>query len=301
MHESPTIAVIIPVFNDVAGLERCLKALQKQTYPKELTDIIVVDNGSQADVAGCVARFADVRLIVEQQPGSYAARNRGLSAATSVLLAFTDADCQPQPEWLTAAAEALHAGRTDAVVGGDVELYPLDPERPTWTEIYELAVGFPQRFYIEKRNYSVTANLMTTRRVMDAVGPFDADLKSGGDKEWCHRAVRAGFPISFAPAARVLHPARRRFRQLVKKKLRQASGHLENASRGHARPVAYGIIMLKACAPPVMRMLRMRPMPQLSVVDRLERASIVWLIALALQGATAFELLRRALGKEAER
>ncbi len=301
MSESPLISVIVPVFNDPDGLTRCLRALRAQTHPQHKLQIIVADNGSHVDIKACVDNFAHVELVIETKPGSYAARNRALQVAEGTLLAFTDADCQPHPEWLANAAAALEFGALDAVVGGDVELFALDPHATTWTELYELSLGFPQRFYVEQRKYTVTANLVTTRRVFDRVGPFDAGLKSAGDKEWCGRAARAGFPILFAEDAVVRHPARREFAQLVGKKLRQASGQLGSASRKHSRVVAFTLVLLTACAPPILRMLRMRPMPNLGVLGRLRRLCIVWLMAVALQLVTVFELLRRAFGKPAER
>jgi hypothetical protein len=167
--------------------------------------------------------------------------------------------------------------------------------------VYELSLGFPQRFYVERRRYTVTANLVTTRRLMEAIGPFDAELTSGGDKEWCHRAVAAGFPIIYAERALVLHPARHDFQELVSKKLRQASGQLGHASHQHSRLVAYCVVLLKAGAPPIMRLLRMRPLPKLGVWSRLERLGVVWAMAIALQAVTVFELLRLAFGKQARR
>src|SRR3546814_5813595 len=62
--------------------------------------IIVVDNGS-SDATRKIARsYAGVELLEEPQPGSYVARNRGIERVRAPITAFTDADCEPAPDWL---------------------------------------------------------------------------------------------------------------------------------------------------------------------------------------------------------
>jgi glycosyltransferase involved in cell wall biosynthesis len=47
------ISVIIPVFNDAEPLKTCLEALENQTYPKDLYEVIVIDNASDENIEGC--------------------------------------------------------------------------------------------------------------------------------------------------------------------------------------------------------------------------------------------------------
>src|ERR1041384_5139232 len=93
------VSVIVPVWNDAERLGHCLHALEKQTYPAESYEVIVVDNGSTDSVACLVAAYGRARLVSEQRPGSYAARNTGLNLARGQVIAFTDADCLPAPDW----------------------------------------------------------------------------------------------------------------------------------------------------------------------------------------------------------
>src|SRR5262245_46024865 len=96
----PFVSVIIPVYNNPDGLRRCLHALEAQTYPKSRYEIIVVDNGSDTPPADMVRAFDRVTLLEEAVPSSYAARNRGLAQARGEVIAFTDSDCIPAPDWL---------------------------------------------------------------------------------------------------------------------------------------------------------------------------------------------------------
>jgi glycosyltransferase involved in cell wall biosynthesis len=71
----PFVSVVVPVWNDAARLSRCLDALEAQTYPAHLYEVVVVDNGSADALASAVAQRARCRVVVETRPGSYAARN----------------------------------------------------------------------------------------------------------------------------------------------------------------------------------------------------------------------------------
>ncbi|MEM8761253.1 MAG: glycosyltransferase family A protein, partial [Pseudomonadota bacterium] len=109
MSAPPGISVIIPVFNDAGGLARCLDALARQTDAAPF-EVIVVDNGSDPPLdPATLPALPSLRLIRETAPGSYAARNAGIAAARAAILAFTDADCRPRPDWLAAGHAAIDA------------------------------------------------------------------------------------------------------------------------------------------------------------------------------------------------
>ena len=223
-EDLPFVAVIIPAFNDAERLSACLHTLHHQTYPADRYEVIVVDNGSSDDVAGVCSAFSRVRCLSEPRPGSYAARNTGIAASDADVLAFTDSDCLPHPDWLETAVAQLATSPANGIVGGRVVVFPKNPLRWTAAELYECVFAFPQRQRIEEEHWSVTANLFVRRSVMEAVGPFDPDLKSGGDAEWCRRAHAAGHLIRYAEDARVDHPARASVGELLLKARRVAGG-----------------------------------------------------------------------------
>ena len=123
---SPSISVVVPCRGHANELKNCLRGLQQQTTTSPY-EIIVVDSASDQVVADVVAVFPSVRLVRSQSgllPGG--ARNLGAQNARGDYLAFTDADCIPEPGWLTAAIEAFNRGAT--VVGGSVlHAHPLNP------------------------------------------------------------------------------------------------------------------------------------------------------------------------------
>ena len=220
----PFVAVIVPVYNDAERLAKCLQALERQTYPADRHEVLVVDNGSSEDIAPACRPFVRVRCLHEPKPGSYAARNKGIACTEAEILAFTDSDCIPHRDWLENGVRRLIATPDCDLVGGNVTVFPKDRARRTAVELYESAFAFPQKRRIEESHWSVTANLFVRRRVIAAVGSFNDALQSGGDAEWGRRASAAGQRITYAEEARVDHPARASLGELLSKARRVGGG-----------------------------------------------------------------------------
>ncbi len=216
------ISVIVPVYLQWDLVPPLLDALAAQSLAPEAFEVILVDNGRD-EAVGRPAAPANVRLIRCTTPGSYAARNAGIAAARGRLLAFTDADCRPEPHWLGALVTAARE-EPDVIHAGRIKIRPQS-ESPNVYEIYEMVRGIPQERYVA-RGYGVTANLMVDRRIIEKCGPFDATRFSGGDAEFCRRAGRAGSPVRYAPGAVVEHLARADWEALATKTRRVRGGQL---------------------------------------------------------------------------
>jgi len=220
------VTVIVPVYEDLERLRLCLRLIAAQDYPRELIDVIVVDNASRTDLRPALpvgdSRF---RLIREEKKGSYAARNAGLALATGELVAFTDADCRPRPQWLSAAVAALTVADPPHAVGGAIHVVFRDGHDPsTGPEFYEVVHGFPQKSFVETEHFAATANLVVTRAALALVSSFDSDLQSGGDYDWGRRLYAAGGRLEYCEAAIVDHPSRATWRELTAKTVRVAKG-----------------------------------------------------------------------------
>src|SRR2546423_1697909 len=123
--EQPIVSVVIPVLNDEDILPLCLAAIEQQTLSRSDFEVIVVDNGSRRDVAQLLAgRFPRFRFLKEAHPGSYLARNAGAGKARGKLVAFTDADCVPDPNWLRNAAALFERHPGLAYLAGRIEVFP---------------------------------------------------------------------------------------------------------------------------------------------------------------------------------
>ncbi len=212
----PEAAIIIPHYNDVQRLVRCLEKLMPMVegvnadFPR--IEVVVADNGSTDSLDAVRAAHPDLRIVTEPARGAAAARNRGVAETTAPRLFFLDADCVPDPDWLRVALEV--APRAD-LVGGTVTLFDETPGPRSGAQAFETVFAFDNRGYIEEKGFSVTANLLTRRDVFAAVGDFVPGLSE--DLDWCHRARAAGYGLVHADALRVAHPTRSDWPALVGK------------------------------------------------------------------------------------
>lgn len=211
------ISVIVPHYNDLTRLDRCLASLTKQTMPADTFEVIVVDNNSPCGI-GRVLELASNRakVVVCTTPGAGPARNTGVTHAEGELLAFIDADCVANSDWLEHGISALTAPDNRAeIIGGQVDVSVRQNGSCSGSEAFEQVFAFDNRRYVEQEQFSVTANLFTTRHVFQSVGQFRTEVSE--DTEWCRRAVSKGYSLRFCSTARVAHPAREDWAQLLGK------------------------------------------------------------------------------------
>lgn len=223
----PFVSVIIPVYNDTKRLQICLAALEQQTYRPDCYEIVVVDNGSDPDqdVGAIATQCEHVVVIKELAPGSYAARNKGISVARGDVIAFTDADCIPSSTWLETGVNYLLENPDCGLVAGKIEMFFDDPDNVSVVELYDhVVMGFPQEEFVKRRKAGMTANIFTRKPVIDKVGIFRAHLKSQGDLEWGARVFEAGFQQIYAEDVCVAHPTRKSLREICRRTLRLAGG-----------------------------------------------------------------------------
>jgi glycosyltransferase involved in cell wall biosynthesis len=211
--ESLAVSVIMPHYNDLANLERCIAMLAAQTLPRSQFEIVVADNNSRCGLDEVRRVCGDAaRVIAAPIQGAGAARNAAVAASSGKILAFIDSDCRPSPTWLESGLAAVSAERP---VGGQVEVDCEDPANPTAVEAFERVFAFNVKRYIEQEGFAVTANMFVPRDIFERVGDFRPNV--GEDRDWGRRAVAAGYRWRFAPDVVVSHPARRDWAELTKK------------------------------------------------------------------------------------
>ncbi|MBN3518682.1 glycosyltransferase family 2 protein [Algoriphagus lutimaris] len=210
------ISVIIPVYQDWERLLTCLNALDKQENIDSIFEVIIVNNDPNDDYRPSEKFSFPIQFLTEPSPGSYSARNRGLTLAKGYGVLFTDSDCIPGPDWIFQAKNLLEKGEAD-LYGGLIEVFSHLENKFVK---FEKAFAFPNSFYVEHCNFSVTANLLVKKAVVDTIGGFNSSLLTGGDSEFCNRAVKAGFKINFSPLMSLKHPARTTWEEMKVKAIR---------------------------------------------------------------------------------
>ena len=99
LSRSPKVSVVVASYNGARTLKACLASLQRLNYPDY--EVLLVDDGSTDSTPQIAASYPDVRCLRhEKNLGLSAARNTGSVAAKGEIVAFTDADCRPDSDWL---------------------------------------------------------------------------------------------------------------------------------------------------------------------------------------------------------
>ena len=205
----PSISVIVPTYNRPGPLRSALDALAALDYPHRQLEVIIVDDGSSeplGDLVGPFQEMAPIQLLRQANAGPAAARNAGAGLATGTLLAFTDDDCRPAPDWLRALAEA-HTHQPDALLGGQT-LNAL-PDNAFSTASQLLIDYLYEYFTPESGHIPLVAsnNLALPAEGFHALGGFDEGfpLAAGEDRDLCARWHEAGHPFAHVPDATVHH------------------------------------------------------------------------------------------------
>lgn len=287
---APQLAVIIPHYNDPERLERCLAALAPQLAQHPEAEAVVADNASPCDLAPLIAAYPAVRFVTEPTKGAAAARNCGVRETTAPRIAFLDSDCVPNADWL---AMALKLAGTAGLVGGRVDTFDETPAPRSGAEAFETVFAFHQKDYVEKKGFSVTANLLTTRAVFEDVGPLIVGLSE--DMDWCFRATAKGHSLIYADDLAVSHPTRQDWPALAKKWKRTTleGFHLNGTSPG-ARVkwlLRAGVILASGPAhlPRVLGSDKLASKTErrrgAATLLRLRAARALWMLGQALRGA----------------
>ena len=200
-------SVIIPAYNAEAVLPRCLQALAHQTISQDQYEVIVIDDGSE-DRTSELARAEGVRVLTMQHMGPAAARNAGAKLAQADIIVFTDADCEPAPDFLERILEPF----STPAVSGARGVYR--------TQQKSLIARFIQLEYEERyrRISRVEARVGTVDALDTSYAAYRRDvfLDSGGfdtrfihaaveDHELSFRLAHEGHIFRFVPTAAVYH------------------------------------------------------------------------------------------------
>src|SRR5580700_10061065 len=192
------IAVVVPARNGGEGTAECVRACLAQTRPAD--ELLIVDNGSTDDTAA-MASAAGARVLTEPIRGSYRARNRGWRATTADIIAFTDVDCVPDPDWLAELAEPFNDPSV-AGVGGAIIQAELNSASQRWM-VERRFLDQAQNAAHEFLPFFATANVAYRRSVLEDLDGFDEAYLSGGDCDmsWRIQALGSGMLV-YRPTAR---------------------------------------------------------------------------------------------------
>ena len=223
---APFISVVICTRDRPEQIRKCLSRLARQKYPR--FEVVVVDNAPTSDalrkvVEGQAGEGAEFRYCVEPRPGLSWARNAGIAAAASDIIAFLDDDEEPDEFWLVGVAEGFaRSGRIGCVSGIVLPARLDNAVENLFEEIggHSKGRGFvretfsksgPQSPLWPLPPFGVGANMAFRREALDRIGGFDVALGAGtptggGEDTLAITLVMlCGYEVAYEPVALMWH------------------------------------------------------------------------------------------------
>jgi glycosyltransferase involved in cell wall biosynthesis len=195
--------------------ERLAKALNRWAAlaPKSSWELVLVDNGSTDATPEVLAeaqkRLPALRRAMEPRRGLGAARDHGWREARGAIIAFTDDDCYPSPDYVDQYVEAFRRSPDVGYMGGRILLWDESDARITVDYRDEAEEIAPYRFIPAGELHG--ANFAFRREALERVGGLDPELGAGTaffageDIDLVAAAAWAGFKGRFDPAPLVYH------------------------------------------------------------------------------------------------
>lgn len=223
MTQTANLTVGISTLERPGGVARCLDAILAGTaLPAE---IIVVDqsSGEATQVAVEQRRTGLVPIVYhrQQRRGLSASRNAVLARASCPVIAVTDDDCVPSPQWITAIDRAFRSPAAPDVVTGRV--LPLGPEVPGLYAVSSRTSAVPAIFTgnVVPWVAGTGGNCAVKREWIERIGRYDERLGAGSpggageDLDWLYRLLRAGARIQYEPEVLIYHERQSKARRIA--------------------------------------------------------------------------------------
>ncbi len=185
---APRVSVVVPARDAASTLPALFAGLSAQATPAGGVETILVDSGSR-DGSAAIGRTAGARVLEATRPGASAARNAGVRAARGELVVFLDSDCIPRPGWLAPLVAPFADAPELGAVGGRVVAAPSNTLLQRHAERRRY-VSQETAFADPRLPYVLTASCAYRREVLERLGGFGEDLRSGEDVDLAWRMQR---------------------------------------------------------------------------------------------------------------
>jgi GT2 family glycosyltransferase len=220
--QMPSCSIIIPTHDGVEHLKLCLSSLDETLPESFLGEIIVVDDGSGADMQALFEEWQTSRAHFKvvrnaRNRGFVASCNRGARTAKSDILVFLNDDTIPQAGWLQALLRTFRDHPDAGAVGGKL-LYPDGRLQEAGNFVFadgsaanfgrdDRVIEAPLYNYLRKADYCSGALLATPRALFSEIGGFDKRYEPGyyEDADYCFEVRKHGKHVYYQPESVVVH------------------------------------------------------------------------------------------------
>lgn len=215
------LSIVLPTYNRVDRLKQVIAALEKQSFPRDRFEVVVVSDGSidgTNDYLKHLKTDLDLKAYFQANRGVAAARNLAISHSKANTILFIDDDVVPAPQLLREHWQLHEQGRDHAVLGPMItpEGFAMRP----WVR-WEQAMLVKQYKAMLRGDWEPTArqfytgNCSLPRRYLELAGGFDEAFRRAEDVELAYRLADLGLQFVFNPAAIGYHYAERSFESWV--------------------------------------------------------------------------------------
>lgn len=203
------VSIILPCKDAANTIEVCLHSVARLNYPKQYFELIVVDGNSTDGTGEIIEKFEidnpNLNLKFLREEGKFGAGygiNLGLKLAENEVIAFTNADCEVDNDWLKNILEPFKDDEVAGVMG-----IVVTPEN---VSLLQRLIGYEMEYrYSTLKKCVLSApemNLAYRKDVLEELGGFDwGNFKTAYDVDMAYRVNKAGYKIVFCPKAKVKH------------------------------------------------------------------------------------------------
>jgi glycosyltransferase involved in cell wall biosynthesis len=244
-NDTLSFSIIIPTYARPLPLAGCLESLTRLESPAAGFEVIVVDDGSPQPLDEIVKPWRDrlnLTLMRQSNSGPGAARNAGAERACGRFLAFTDDDCRPASDWLTALARRFEQSPQNLLGGSTVNELTHNSYATASQILIDVVYAFYNRRPEEPRFFA-SNNIAVPAELFRQSGGFDPQsfpLVAAEDRDFCDRWRRQGRQMTFAREAVVWHAHDLTLRDYCKQHFTYGRGalHFDRAlrNRNDGRP-----------------------------------------------------------------
>ncbi|MEW6686038.1 MAG: glycosyltransferase [Candidatus Edwardsbacteria bacterium] len=204
---NPLISIIVPVRNGEKTIGKCLDSLINLNYSN--FEIIVIDDGSVDKTPEILKKYNNIRILTTPGVGPSKARNIAVQKSKGEFLAFTDADCLVDTNWLNELLKGFTNEKV-AGVGGDQQSPEDDTEFGKEVQNFFRTIGFVTGYIksgkkTRETNHNPSCNVMYRRDIFEKLKGFEERLWPGEDVELDYRIAKANYRLMHNPKAVVYH------------------------------------------------------------------------------------------------
>lgn len=228
----PLVSIIIPVRNEAELLKNCLESISNLDYPKDRIEVIIADGMSTDDTVN-TAKQLGARVVLNEKKTVSPGRNVAFKLAKGEIIAFTDADCIVDKNWIINSVRYFEDDKIACVGGPNLT--------PSGEGDFGKAVGFvfnqgifsagsihARELKEVKEVRSIPGcNAIYKKDALEKVMPIDETLLTCDDTELNQRLIDKGYKLLYTPDVFVWHYRRPNPKRLFRQMYRYAVGRLQ--------------------------------------------------------------------------